>query len=119
MPELSTQVAREMQIKGTAVRRQLGQIRQEVTVDIDTGRRLVRVRKQLVKLEQAMGDKDLGELDVPNAQVLDRMASAYARLSEVERQLAGRPMPGSLRPRQDQGKRKPSAPSEPETPGTG
>jgi hypothetical protein len=29
---------------------------------------------------------------------LDRLAAAFGKLSEVERQLAGRPLPGSLRP---------------------
>lgn len=53
--------------------------------------RVKRVRKQLEKLETWM----IEEVD---AQKLDRVASAYARLSEVERQLSGRPMPGSLKP---------------------
>lgn len=54
-------------------------------------KRLNRVRKQLGKLDTLFRD----EID---PQKLDRLASAMARLSEIERQLAGRPMPGSLRP---------------------
>lgn len=34
----------------------------------------------------------------PDATKLDRLASALERLAELERRLAGRPMPGSLRP---------------------
>lgn len=52
---------------------------------------LVRVRLQLDMIfEQFIKEKDPSKLD--------RLASAQARLSEQERQLAGRPLPGSLRP---------------------
>lgn len=34
----------------------------------------------------------------PDPQAIDRLAAAQSRLSEQERILAGRPMPGSLRP---------------------
>ena len=54
-------------------------------------KRLVRVRKQ-IDLLSAM----LEEEQDPNK--IDRLASAIAKLSELERQLAGRPLPGSLKP---------------------
>jgi len=53
--------------------------------------RLARVRAQLDKLDAwILSEKD--------PQKLDRLASAQAKLAEQERQLAGRPMPGSLKP---------------------
>jgi len=53
--------------------------------------RLARVRSQLDKLDAwILSEKD--------PQKLDRLASAQAKLAEQERQLAGRPMPGSLKP---------------------
>lgn len=53
--------------------------------------RLARVRAQLDRLDTML----LEELD---PQRLDRLAAASARLSEIERQLAGRPGPGQFRP---------------------
>lgn len=59
--------------------------------------RLIRVRKQLDLLDGLLESQAVKP--TLDAQCLDRLASALARLSEQERQLAGRPMPGSLRPR--------------------
>jgi hypothetical protein len=53
--------------------------------------RLARVRAQLNRID------DLLEAEV-DPQRLDKLASAQSRLAEQERQLAGRPLPGSLRP---------------------
>lgn len=53
--------------------------------------RLLRVRKQLNKIDGMIEE----ELDPAK---LDRLASAQARLSEQERQLANRPLPGTLKP---------------------
>ncbi len=39
-----------------------------------------------------------GEAAKLDGQAIDRMASAKSRLYEIERVLAGRPTPGSLRP---------------------
>ena len=56
--------------------------------------RLLRVREQLTKLDAMIeAEKD--------AQKLDRLASASAKLSEQERILDGRPLPGSRRPTSD------------------
>ena len=52
---------------------------------------LTRVRTQLEKVYELFRD----ETDPAK---LDRLASAQARLAEQERQLAGRPLPGSLKP---------------------
>ena len=60
--------------------------------------RLVRVREQLLKLD-AMIEKET------DAQKLDRLASASAKLSEQERVLDGRPLPGSRRPPTDKAQR--------------
>jgi hypothetical protein len=54
---------------------------------------LARTRKQIERLFEMMDECD-------DAQKLDRLASALARLNEQERQLAGRPLPGSLKPTQ-------------------
>lgn len=54
--------------------------------------RLARVRKQLSRLDSMMERES-------DPQKLDRLASAQYRLSEQERILAGRPNPGSLRPK--------------------
>lgn len=59
---------------------------------------LMRVRKQVSRLFELIE----GEID---PQKLDRLASALSRLAELERQLSGRPLPGSLRPRQEKPRR--------------
>lgn len=66
-------------------------VKQRSASDEYLTKRLVRVRKQLSKLDQLIES----ELD---PQKLDRLASAQSRLSEQERILAGRPLPGSHRP---------------------
>jgi len=58
-----------------------------------TAKRLFRVRKQLDRLDEMMAEED-------DPQRIDKLASAQARLAEQERLLAGRPLPGSHRPRQ-------------------
>lgn len=50
-----------------------------------------RVRKQMSVILDAMIDEDEPAL-------IDKHASALARLAEIERQMSGRPMPGSLKP---------------------
>ena len=55
-------------------------------------KRIARVRKQLETID-AMIAKEL------DPQRLDRLASAQSRVSEQERILSGRPLPGSQRPR--------------------
>lgn len=56
-----------------------------------TEQRLTRTRKQIDMLSDALEEED-------DPQRIDRLASAIARLSEIERQLANRPLPGSLKP---------------------
>jgi len=56
--------------------------------------RLTRVRKQLDRLDDLLSKET-------NPQRLDRLASAQYRLSEQERILSGRPLPGSRRPSQE------------------
>lgn len=64
------------------------------------GERLARVRKQLAKLDSLL-EKET------DPQKLDRLASAQYRLSEQERILAGRPLPGSHRPTRNSNKSAP------------
>lgn len=54
-------------------------------------RRLSRVRRHVDMLSDMLEQET-------NAKALDQLASALSRLCEIERQLAGRPLPGSLRP---------------------
>jgi hypothetical protein len=62
-------------------------------------RRLMRVREQLEKLDAlAAGEKDTKRLK--------ELADATTRLSEQERILAGRPLPGSRRPSSDKQERR-------------
>lgn len=56
-----------------------------------SARTLTRVRQQM----DLLADMMLKETDPAR---IDRLAAAFAKLAEVERQHAGRPMPGSLRP---------------------
>lgn len=66
------------------------------TVSQYQGKRLERVRAQLDLLDQRIEEQVSRK--VPDGQTLNWLASAQARLSEQERQLCGRPMPGSLKP---------------------
>lgn len=56
--------------------------------------RLMRVREQLAKVDRMI-------LEETDPQRLDRLASAQLRLSEQERILDDRPLPGSRRPAQE------------------
>lgn len=58
--------------------------------------RLARVRSQLDLIDKLITNEC--KADMPDAQKLDRLASAQMRLSEQERILADRPLPGSRRP---------------------
>ena len=73
--------------------------------------RLSRVREQLNRIDAMI-------LEESDPQRLDRLASAQARLSEQERTLDGRPLPGSMRPSKASTARRPTvSPIEPEQPG--
>jgi hypothetical protein len=61
-----------------------------------TTRRLARVRIQLGMLDEAIEAE--ARKRQPDGQKIDRLAAAQFRLSEQERVLAGRPLPGSRRP---------------------
>lgn len=77
------------------------------------GRRLTRVREQLERLDRLAAEED-------DPKQLKALADATTRLSEQERLLAGRPLPGSRRPSADPKGRKsdwwiemqPSAPAQ-------
>jgi hypothetical protein len=61
------------------------------TLDAFVSQTLLRVRKQMHRLDRMISD----ELDPAK---LDRLAAAFGRLSEIEQRLADRPLPGSKRP---------------------
>ena len=125
---LTTEIARELQRKSLISRRenvarnlanaakipQLEEIaltvasnsvrfRGEISVEPFQAETLDRVRKQirivLARIEESKDSKTTKE-----------WTDAFSRLAEVERQLAGRPMPGSLKPQQP---RRANASSEP------
>lgn len=60
-------------------------------------RRLSRVRTQLDLIDQRIND--IASKPSPDGQTLSWLCAAQERLSEQERVLAGRPLPGSIRPR--------------------
>ena len=64
-------------------------------------KKLLRVRKQLARLDDLLDEEDEPAL-------IDRLASAIGRLSEIERNLAGRPLPGSRKPAPDRPDRRQS-----------
>lgn len=54
-------------------------------------RRIMRVRQQLDRIDAMLMEEE-------DAQKIDRLASAQLRLSEQERVMSGRPLPGSRKP---------------------
>jgi hypothetical protein len=99
MARITAANAREMAAKSHEARRQREAVRRmppqppQATAQLAdyVGERLVRVRVQLDRLDKLM-------MTESDPQKLDRLASAQARLSEQERILDGRPLPGSRRP---------------------
>lgn len=80
--------------------------------------RLARVREQLRRLDDWISEELKaktadGQPRQPDGQRIDRLAAASARLTEIERTLAGRPLPGSLRPREPRSRPGPWSSAEP------
>jgi hypothetical protein len=69
-----------------------------VEVESFTSRRLTRVRDQLERLDRMAAEED-------DPKRIKELADATTRLSEQERILDGRPMPGSRRPPTDKAQR--------------
>jgi hypothetical protein len=103
VPQFTSANAREMAARSQEARRQR-KIEREATPMVPQSspqpgdnnddfitKRLARVRMQLERLD-AMMEKET------DAQKLDRLASAQARLAEQERVMAERPLPGTRRP---------------------
>ena len=99
-PFITSENARELQRLGVEARLARQKLQEErlklaeESLDFPS-RTLSRVRAQIETLLD-----DLGKERDP--QRIDRLASALGRLNEIERQLAGRPMPGSLKPSANQ-----------------
>ena len=68
--------------------------------------KLVRVRKQLARLDDLLDQED-------DPQKIDRLASAIARLSEIERILRGAPLPGSRKPLPERSMKRMISPAQP------
>jgi hypothetical protein len=100
MARFTSANAREMADKGREARRQrLLQLRQTIdtlvespTVDFHA-KRLARVRVQLDRI-----DSELERCSLSDSKRIRDLTDAQLRLSEQERILAGRPLPGSRRP---------------------
>ena len=73
-------------------------------LDEYTKLRLVCVREQLAHVDKAILRES--SKDYPDGQRLNWLAAAQERLSDQERILAGRPLPGSRRPAQERAPRR-------------
>jgi hypothetical protein len=113
MPLFSRQNAAEMGRRGQAARK-LAQAQRAAKVaaiplqagpatDVYVASRLVRVREMLNRLDSMMTKES-------DPQRLDRLASAQSKLSEQERILDGRPLPGQRRPAPEPARRRPEIP---------
>ncbi len=100
MPRFNAANAREMAARSVALRRAAREERaakaallaEEAENSADyPAMRLTRVRKQLNRIDELLLSED-------DPAKLDRLAAASMRLAEQERILAGRPLPGSLKP---------------------
>lgn len=105
MPFITNENAKELAQRSAETRRLIKQYRTRPQAnqpneqrDYYTVKRLSRVRRQIDSLSN--------DLDAEtDATKKDRLASAISRLSEIERQLANRPLPGSWKPTQAPKKR--------------
>lgn len=115
MALITTETAREMSARGLEAKRQAALLRAngepaKPLLPDEKYRilRLSRVRRQLDKIDDMIADED-------DPQRLDRLASAQMRLSEQERQLSGRSLPPTLRPKSGKpDRRNPSLTDSPE-----
>lgn len=114
MPPIETRFttanAREMAARGVLARKQAAlKLTPEpvLTGENYTARRLIRVREQIDRVSDMLD----AETD---PQKLDRLAAALERLTELERKLDNRPLPGSRRPGREPSKRPAGAAAEPE-----
>jgi hypothetical protein len=122
MPLITPELAREYQRRAAESRRRKAAIGRAKEPPQDPGamaaphatppatapdqfnaRALARVRAQMERVLDAtdalLARKDAqGQPVAPDPKALDQYASALSRLREVARQLAGEPLPGSLRP---------------------
>lgn len=70
---------------------QISQVTAQPAQDEYVAARILRVRRQLGMLDSLLES-------AKEARDIDRIASAISRLSELERVLSGRPLPGSRKP---------------------
>lgn len=116
MPQITAANAREMAAKSQEVRRRnkaerdmareaepatpqsvLQSDSQSQATDGYASRLLVRVRGEIDAILDALV-VERQKKDGPDPARIDRLASAFARLAEAERQLSDRPLPGTKRP---------------------
>lgn len=95
MPFITSENAAELGRRSGELRRNKSKAIALPKPELDpyTAQILTRTRKQVKStLDMLESETD--------PQKIDRLASALARLNEIERQLANRPLPGSLKPTQ-------------------
>ena len=100
-------MARNTSALAQATQAQLLLNQRNLELDEFEAKTLARVRLQLDKISDMFNE-------ATEAAELDRLASAQARLAEQERILSGRPLPGSLRPKQSKASKPISSMSTPE-----
>lgn len=112
MPLFTVETAREYQAKAVKARLAAKIANKQATpqpsqaipqdppqvTDTYIERRLSRVREQIDRLSDMLDEEE-------EPQKLDRITAAIERLSKLEQTLAGRPLPGSLRPVERSSKR--------------
>lgn len=112
MPVFTVESARIAALKSVAVRKERQQARKALALipappplptpsqtEIEIAWRLSRTRKQIERIADLLDQER-------DPQKLDRLSAAWERLNRMEFALAGRPMPGQLRPREQSSKRR-------------
>ena len=95
-PYINGSNARELGLKSAEARRQrkaeLEQLKNEASPDqLYTVQRVAEVREQIRAFNEKLNQED-------DPMRLDRLVNAIYRLTELERVLSGRPLPGQLKP---------------------
>lgn len=86
-------------------------IMREISSDNYSDARLIRVRQQLDAIDNEIAEEFARRL--PDSKRIKELSDAQTKLAEQERQLSGRPLPGTLRPSSKQPKRVIDIASEP------
>ena len=86
----------------------------QTLLEIDSGSFSKQMLNQAREKIKAVWVKIDEAIDSGESKVLKEYTDALSRLAEIERQLAGRPLPGSLRPKAEKSKRIANPSNEPD-----